>query len=83
MAAALGRVVGTAEGCEVWLVCRVLTAACAIIATHLLNLAQGHTRGLDSTVQATGTGEKKHEQLVGRQADSFDHAFRGQKELGT
>jgi hypothetical protein len=48
-----------------------------------MNLAQGHTRGLNSTVLVAGTGERKHEQLVGRQADSFDHAFRGQKEFGT
>ena len=78
MAAALGRVVGKAEGFLGFMqVCPVLTAASSIIAAHLLKLAQGHTRGLNPNVQVAGTGEKKHEQLVGRQADSFDHAFRG------
>jgi acetyl-CoA carboxylase carboxyl transferase subunit beta len=44
-----------------------------------MNLAQGHTRGC---VQATGTGERKHEQLVSRQTDPLDHAFRGEEKLG-
>jgi hypothetical protein len=53
-----------------------------IIAEHEFSL-RAYAAQLLPRVQAIGTGERKHEQLVGRQTDPFDHAFRGEKKLGT
>ena len=84
VATALERVVGKAEGCREMPVRHGLTAGdCNHRHTPNEFSSRAYT-GPEPGVQAAPVLEKKkHEQLVGRQTDSFDHAFGGQEEFGT